>query len=283
MTHHPPALVPGLFFGGFFDDASLLPPGGVTMAEAISAHRLLRSRLGSVVGPLVVPTARLESLFPYVDDGEPLDLALLAAPGELPAAAARIAAHPCVRLAAVELPVAADARAAVTAVRALADVPDLHTASVELPRTETRDDVLDVLAGTRYRAKLRTGGPRAELFPSPEELAETLYACAERSVAVKCTAGLHRAVRHTNRKTGVEHHGFLNILLAAADLADGAAPAVVAGRLCEDYAPGLAAAIRSWSPERGARARAIFTSFGTCTVMDPTDDLMALGLLEEPG
>jgi hypothetical protein len=272
--------VPGLFFSGFFDDAAIFPPGDAPLSAAVPAHRALRSRLGALVGPFVAPASRLGDFFRYAGEGAPVDVALIADPADLPAAAARVEAHPLVRLAAVEIPVVADARAALDAVRALADLTDLP-AAVEVPRTPARYDVLDVLAGTRYRAKLRTGGPHGEAFPSPRELATTLHACVERGVALKCTAGLHRAVRHIDPKTGFDHHGFLNVLVAAAELADGASVATVAGCLRDDYGPGLAAAVRSWTPERGARARAVFTSFGTCSVAEPVADLIALGLLPE--
>ena len=39
------------------------------------------------------------------------------------------------------------------------------------------------------------------------------------------------------------------------------------------------ALVGGWSPDRVARARAVFTSFGTCSVLEPVDDLVALGLL----
>ncbi|SFU08104.1 hypothetical protein SAMN05660657_05487 [Geodermatophilus amargosae] len=155
-------------------------------------------------------------------------------------------------------------------------------AAVELPRTDARDEVLDVLAGTRYRAKLRTGGVRADLFPPPEELAETLSACITRGVALKCTAGLDSAVRHTDADTGFDHHGFLNLLVTVDALADGASRLVALERLREDDGAALAAAVRAWSPDRVCRARALFTSFGTCSVLDPVDDLTALGLLPSP-
>jgi hypothetical protein len=270
--------VPGLFFSGLFDDAALFPPGEAPMREAVAAHRALRTRPGGLVGPFVVPASRLGELFAYAEDSAPLDLSLIAAPAALPGAAERIAAQPGARLAAVEIPEVAGARAALDAVHALADLPGLP-AAVEVPRSERRDDVLDVLAGTGYRAKLRTGGLRAELFPSTDELAATLHACAERGVAVKCTGGLHHAVRHLDPVTGLAHHGFLNVLLAAAELAEGAPAGTAAGCLRDDYAAGLAAAIRSWTPERAARARALFTSFGTCSIAEPVADLVALGLL----
>ena len=53
-------------------------------------------------------------------------------------------------------------------------------------------------------------------FPSPEELAGFLWACAEAAVNFKATAGLHGAVRHRDERTGFVHHGFLNLVLGTA-------------------------------------------------------------------
>jgi hypothetical protein len=50
-------------------------------------------------------------------------------------------------------------------------------------------------------------------------------------------------------------------------------------RLREDDGTALAEAVGSWSPDRGARARAASTSFGTCSVLEPVDDLVGLGPL----
>jgi hypothetical protein len=117
------------------------------------------------------------------------------------------------------------------------------------------------------------------LFPSSEELAETLWACVTRAVALKCTAGLHHAVRHTEAATGFEHHGFLNVLLAMEELTAGA-PASVAANCLSQRDPGtVATALRTWTPETVSRVRAVFTSFGTCSIADPVADLVALGLL----
>jgi hypothetical protein len=270
------ALFGGLF-DGLFDDAALFPPGDAPMAAAVPAHRELHARLGGLVGPFVVPAARLDELTAHLGDGDPFGVSVIAAAADLPAAVDRVTTDPRLVLTAVEVPAVADAAAARRVVHVLdavlpADVP----AAVELPRTAARDEVLDVLAGTRHRAKLRTGGLRAELFPSAEELAGTLAACAARGVAVKCTAGLHHAVRHTDPATGFDHHGFLNVLLAVDAIAAGA-PAV--DWLRADDGTALAAALRSWTPDRSTRARAAFTSFGTCSVLEPVDDLVGLGLL----
>lgn len=264
-------------FAGLFDDAALFPPGDAPMAAAVPAHRELRARLGGLVGPFVVPAARLGELSEHLGDGGPIGVSLIAAAGDLPAAAARVDAHPGLVLSAVEVPVATDAATAREAVRVLDQVlPAGVPAAVEVPRSAARDGVLDVLAGTAYRAKLRTGGVRAALFPPPEELAATLAACVTRGVAVKCTAGLHSAVRHTDPATGFAHHGFLNLLAACAALAAGEPAAAVERWLRQDDPAALAG---GWSPDRAARARAVFTSFGTCSVLEPVDDLVRLGLL----
>jgi hypothetical protein len=267
-------------FDGLFDDAALFPPGDAPMTAAVPAHQRLRERLGRLVGPFVVPAARLDELVAQLDDGPPFGISLIAAAHDLPAAVSRVATEPRLTLAAVEVPVVADAAAATEAVHLLDDVlPETVPAAVEVPRSGVRDEVLDVLAGTRYRAKLRTGGLRAELFPSPTELAATLHACAVRGIAVKCTAGLHHAVRHTDPATGFAHHGFLNVLLAAAALGSGEPPVVATDWLGRTDAGAVATAVLTCPTDRAARARALFTSFGTCSIPEPVDDLVSLGLL----
>jgi hypothetical protein len=270
-------------FDGLFDDAALFPPGDAPMAAAVPAHRDLRNRLGSLVGPFVVPAGRLDELTGHLDAGPALGVSVISQADDMPAATRRVQDDPGLSLAAVEVPAVADARAARDAVRVIDEVlPATVPAAVELPRSAARDDVLDVLAGTRYRAKLRTGGLRPELFPSAQELAETLHACVARDVAFKCTAGLHHAVRHTDPLTGFEHHGLLNVLLAVSALSAGAPVPVAVEHLRTSDAGDLAATLRTWPSHRIGRVRALFTSFGTCSVLEPVDDLVRLRLLPTP-
>ena len=271
-------------FDGLLDDAALFPPGDASMRTAVPAHQELSSELRRLVGPFVVPAARLDELAAHLHDGgTPLGISLIAAAGDLPAAAARVVADSRLSLAAVEVPLVADAAEADRTVRVLADVlPAGVPAAVELPRSGARDDVLDVLAIAGRRAKLRTGGMSAELFPSPEELVGTLSACVARRVPFKCTAGLHDAVRHTDLTTGFAHHGFLNVLVAVDALATGAPPPVARDWLRVDDGTALVTAVRTWPGSRVARVRAAFTSFGTCSVTDPVLDLIGLGLLPSP-
>src|SRR5690606_33209442 len=111
------------------------------------------------------------------------------------------------------------------------------------------------------------------------DLADALHACAVRTIPVKCTAGLHNAVRHRDATTGLVHHGFLNVLVAA-----GAAPRSAddaAARLDETAADALLAELRTWAPVDVARARDLFTAVGTCAVAEGIADLVDLGLLSE--
>ncbi|MFL6131215.1 MAG: hypothetical protein ACJ72A_00315 [Nocardioidaceae bacterium] len=84
-------------------------------------------------------------------------------------------------------------------------------------------------------------------------------------------------MRHGEDDTGFEHHGFLNVLVATRAALDGSSVDDVARVLVETDCDKLTAAI---DPERMSSARRWFGSFGSCSVVEPLDDLIALGLLE---
>ena len=67
-----------------------------------------------------------------------------------------------------------------------------------------------------HRRARRRGVPRR-----PRCSPRWIDAALDRETPFKCTAGLHRAVRHTG-DDGFEHHGFLNVLLATRRAFDGA-------------------------------------------------------------
>jgi hypothetical protein len=127
------------------------------------------------------------------------------------------------------------------------------TTYVEVPRPTSPDwpAVLKAVAAHGLRLTFRTGGTEAAAFPTEDEMADWIMSAVAQDLPFKCTAGLHNAVRHTGANTGFEHHGYLNILLADAVRAT----------------PHLAA------------ARARFTSYGSCSVVEPYEDLVALDLL----
>ncbi|MFF7589214.1 hypothetical protein ACFZCK_17160 [Kitasatospora purpeofusca] len=281
------AAVPPLF-QGLFDDAAVFPPGNLPVAEAVPAHLAHRAApYADAVGPLLCGAGRLGELaaavgattgtaVPAADGTGPrLRVGLVLPGGSSELGPALTAAAPFA-VAGVEL-ATRDASEAVAALDLLLppDVP----AAVELPRELLRGDgleeVLDVLVDSPYRAKFRTGGVVAGAFPDEAELAGFLTGCAQRGLPYKCTAGLHHAVRHTDPATGFEHHGFLNVLLAAAETD----PKAAAEILAERSGAVLAEAVRSLTDRQVTVIRNSFTAFGTCSIAEPLDDLAALGLL----
>ena len=233
-------------FAGLCDDAALFPPGNLPLADAVPAHVEHLAAAPRLVGPFVVSAGSVPALGPLLagaDDGSFEVAMTVPLPTQLTAALAVAArCRSCGSSPSRSPPrPATDSRARWCRpwTPRVADRPDLDV-FVELPRDERRAAVLAALAGTPYRAKLRTGGVRAELYPDEHELAAAVVACLSAGVAFKATAGLHHAVRNTDPATGFEQHGFLN-LLAAVDAAQrGAATAEVAALLAERDATALA-------------------------------------------
>jgi hypothetical protein len=278
----------GLFAGllaGLCDDAALFPPGNLPLVEAVPAHlEHLTSGHRGLVGPFVVSAADVPALGTLLGSAEAgsFEVAVtVPEPSGLAAALSAAAGVPQVRVVAVEVavPVGVDPAHVVPDLDSVVtDRPDLE-AYVELPRDDRRPALLAALAATRYHAKLRTGGVRADLYPDEDELAAAVLACVTAGVAFKATAGLHHAVRNTDPTTGFEQHGFLN-LLAAVDAAQrGADHGEVAALLAQRDAAAVAARVAALDGRAGP-VRDAFHSFGTCSIDDPRTELTALGLLD---
>jgi len=268
-------------FTALLDDAAVFPPGNLPLAEAVAAHHNhRRSAYADLVGPLVLPAAALGGLAPLLDAGTaPLALSVTL-PGEPAAVAPAVAAATAldtVILAAVETPLTTGAQIGELLGVLDAALPDGVTGYVEVPRDERGVAVLDTLAGSPHRAKFRTGGLVPQAHPSEAELAGLLTGAVTRGLTFKCTAGLHHAVRHTDGE--LEQHGFLNVLLATEAALRGAPAEELAALLAQRDGAAVAGQVAGLGDERLAAARASFISFGTCSVTDPRDDLIRLGLL----
>jgi hypothetical protein len=81
-----------------------------------------------------------------------------------------------------------------------------------------------------------------------------------------------------NADTGFEHHGFLNVLLAAAAALDDASREQVAAELADRDPARVAAKISNLDAETVSVVRSLSTSFGTCSTDEPVHDLVILGL-----
>ncbi len=291
------------------DDAAIFPPGNAAIPEAVTAHRAHRQAPhADLVGNFVVDDARLPDLVALVSNGSTGDPALTGSTSgplgiSLVVTGGAGAVEPAVRWASrssvlqarsVEIALRDDdsgaiehnARRIVVAVdqiRMQGELDDEVPVYVEPPRlyggppTPGWLGALDEIAAADFRLKFRTGGVDADAFPAAHELAASIEAALDREVAFKCTAGLHHALRHRDEETGFEHHGFLNVLAATAQATRGVEVDDLAEILAEQE-PGPF--LEPDTEDELVRARRWFTSFGSCSVLEPLQDLVDLGLVE---
>jgi hypothetical protein len=268
---------------GLVDDAAVFPPGNATMPDAVADHRAWRlGPYGAMMGRFLCPISRIEELRAELQGTDWLRLGLIADTGVagLAGGLAAAAAEPRLDLTMVDIALPREADQ-VTAARATIDVLQGVRAFIELPRVPGWRDALTEVSTAGLGAKLRTGGLVRDAFPTESEVAAFLSACATAGISFKCTAGLHHAIRYTDRVSGFEHHGFLNILVATAAAIDGAAEVLLAELLAERDPVTVAALAARTDWDTAARTRLAFVGFGTCSLPEAVEDLSALGLVEE--
>jgi hypothetical protein len=276
------------------DDAAIFPPGNVPLDRAVAEHRGHKSReYAAMVGGFVVSDVKLPDLIDVLDD--PPEVELVETPltinlvvtggaGAIEPAVRWASRAPTLRLAALECALrdeddlAHNARRVCAALDALEEELAEVTVYVEPPRvvdwpTHGWLAAVDELALRELPLKFRTGGVTADAFPTPVELAASISAALDRELPFKCTAGLHHAVRQTDPETGFTHHGFLNVLAATRACLDGGS---TEARLTETD-PG--AVLAGLDDDVLERTRRWFTSFGSCSILEPHDDLVELGLI----
>ncbi|MFL6180081.1 MAG: hypothetical protein ACJ74E_09550 [Actinomycetes bacterium] len=272
-----------VWFGRFFDDAALFPPRRAHATDAVVEHRAWRkSGYASFVGPLVCSDAQWRRVKEQLDDGDAFEVALTV-PGGVTALAQAVAplqrAH--VSLTQIEVAInSVDEVAQVVDFVRDVSAPGRHT-YVELPLALLTTEVCSEVAAAGLRLKVRTGGITADAFPSELELASAILACVKADAAFKLTAGLHHAVRHRDVNTGFEHHGFLNVLLATSAAVRGSDASCVATMLGLEHPTTIAASIRALDHALAEAVRQHFISFGTCSIDEPIEDLVRLGLIAE--
>jgi hypothetical protein len=267
---------PGILFQALLDDAAIFPPGDLPLPAAVTAHRgHLLSSHADLVGPFVVPGNRLGELAEEVGEADPVAVAVTTTPEEIDRVLAEVAGMPGVRPVGLEVRLGErdEPRQVLARVAPLAEQFLVH---LELPRDPRRAALvagLADLADTRVRAKLRTGGLRAEDHPSAAELAGAVSEIVGAGLAFKATAGLHHALPRYDPVLGVTQHGFLNLMLAVAAAREGASLGQVRERLEQGRTEVLAAV-----GGLGIEVRESFGSLGTCSIAEPVADLVELGL-----
>ena len=273
-------------FRHIVDDAAIFPPGLSPLAEAVVAHAdHLTADHRDLVGPFVVDTARLGELTELVTaELFPAGLrvsVVVPSPRDLSTTAQSV--HEADHLVLAGLEVKLDTEApTVDEIRQIASAERYGAMTyVEAPRPGDARwwEVIDHVAHADLRLKFRTGGTEAGAFPSESDLATWVCGAVTRSVPFKCTAGLHQAVRHTDATTGFEHHGYLNVLLATARAVTGAEPRQVEAVVARRDARAVADEVADTSGNVMFSAREAFTSYGSCSILEPLHDLAELRLL----
>jgi hypothetical protein len=268
-------------FRSLVDDAAIFPPGLSPLTNAVAAHvEHLRSPHRDLVGPFIVDAARLDALL-ALDPAHTAGLAVsvvVPEPSVVGAVGVRATAGG-LDLAALEVKLDLSRPLAAQVGEIAEAAPSGVATYVEVPRPGHPEwaDVLAAVAARGLMLKFRTGGTEAAAFPSESEVATWIVGAVGARTPFKCTAGLHHAIRHLGAETGFEHHGYLNVLLATARAHAGAHLTAVAVALAERSPERVADAVAS-DPGVPA-ARKWFTSYGSCSILEPLNDLEALDLI----
>ena len=274
---------PTPLFAGLIDDAAVFPPGLAPLDVAVREHLDRRtSPYAACIGPLLVPAAAAAELKTLAagdprTSEEPLRVGLIVRPGSpvdpLREAVELLHDDPLVEVTALELGWAPGWQS----------VLDLGlSVAVEVGVGGAQQEALDDIAaavddGADVIAKFRTGETPAWAWPDEAGLAGFLDAVVLHGLPFKLTGGLHHAVRGTYEEEPM--HGVLNVLLATHEALNGSEAPELAEVLTQDNAEVLVERVTRLTPEEVEQTRASFSAYGCCVVLEPIEELVALGLL----
>jgi hypothetical protein len=272
-------------WSGLFDDAALYPPADAPLKDAVRAN--VRHRLAwyaDMLGYLVCPGGRLIALNQLVTAVglDSITVSVVVHDG-FPALRQALAdARNCSRLTVcgLEFPLGAPLTEADVA-RAARFRTSARAVYVELPAGMVSDADAHQLAAAGLCLKLRTGSTSIDQFVPEADLARALVSCAAERLNFKCTAGLHRAVRHSDSATLREHHGFVNVMLACLTAATTGNAAGTRAVLADRDTRGLAAAVRQLAPQQIAGIRGLLARVSTRSVRESVTDLLNLKIIDE--
>jgi hypothetical protein len=268
------------------DDAALFPPSAASVTETVKTYLAARrAPYAGLIGFLLCPISRLGALVSALRKARParpVTLSLVADTGlgGLPKAISTALDNAkLLDLRMIEVPAPSDVDSN-WLVQLTEFVPDDVVRVVEPRRGRP-----EWLTGVRRVAeagcwpKLRCGGTSVESFPTVEEVADFLAIATGTGSPFKVTAGLHHAVRHHDKNTGLTHHGLLNMLIGTAHAVSGAS---AHDALRSTDAAALAAEAGALSKETSRVVREVFACYGSVSLSTPVAELVQLGLLPNP-
>lgn len=284
--------VPAALLVGLLDDAATFPPGNAAMTDAVEARAMYEDAwFAELLGAVVLREDRAEELLAALavtgaaarTSVEPLPVTVTVPGGPAAiGAAVRAVDHPGLRAVSFEVPLGHTEPDTALLVRLRMELPPGAQLYVELASTVDPVAAMPVLAEAGARGKIRTGGATAAGFPSVDVVARFVHAAVASRVPFKATAGLHNALRHRDEDTGFTHHGFVNLLAATAAAVRGATPEQVTALVASTSPEPLLAELTGLDDAAAAAVRRSFTGFGTCSTVEPVEDLAGLGLVARP-
>ncbi len=292
------------------DYAGLFPPANLELEPALRNYaEYIRVPEAWMLGPFILPVAQFDTaargisqfekkyplgvsaLGPRTDSAQDFVQSVAASMDSI--ASFRRAESGLATVEQFEMPLPADVNGDL--LHAVRSRTESDLATFWEASAEAADRVTELLAGNnransgrnKFGFKLRTGGVKAEAFPSSAAIAAVLMAAGHRQVPIKFTAGLHHPVRLFHESVQTKMHGFLNVLGAAVLALEHQWNEAEIIRMLDDEDPGSFSftdevfAWRSYeiSAVKIAARRELVTSLGSCSFDEPRDDLRALKLL----
>ena len=291
-------------FAGLIDYAGLFPPASLDMAGAVQEYRAVQnSDTRWVAGRFLCPASRLEELaavlmttFTAGENPWEVGVVLDAGPGEGASAAQTFHAEmqPAATIASAEArPTERTAEAFIDLVGTLSSIQPEVVPFVEIVAPRPFEDQIGPVADTLRGlgriggVKLRCGGTSASMFPDPTTVASFILAATNAKLPFKATAGLHQPIRHYDAELGAWHHGFVNLLVAAA-AADACYGIEMLTEIIADADPdtfSISTAFITWHElsipgpaMRRVRTRG-FVAYGSCDFFEPVEALAGLSFL----
>lgn len=288
----PPGAV-GALLDELIDDAGLFPPAQLPMGDALAAHR--RTRLAPhhrILARFICAASRLDELSAALgadSDGFRLTLLVDAGPEESAVEAAVEASLDHLwQLEVVEARFGPGEAVGATLHAHLGDAAIFLEVPIAGADVGTATKAIDEIAEAGAGLKVRCGGAAAAMFPTPHELADAIVTARAAGVMLKCTAGLHHPFRHLDPADGFVHHGFVNLAVAAVLCHSRGLDAATVARILATDDPGafhLDADRVGWldieatEVEVASARNAFFVGYGSCSIDEPVEDLVALGVL----
>lgn len=291
-------------FAALIDYAGLFPPASLGMADAVATYRRARkSRTRWVAGRFLCQASRLEELagvlmatFTIGEDPWEIGVVFDMDHGRAASLAQTFHAEmqPAAVIASAEAkPAGRTAMSFSTLVDTLASIQPEAVTFIEVFRPGPFEDQIEAIAvALRQRGrvggvKLRCGGADASMFPDSETVSLFILSATDAKLPFKATAGLHRPVRYFDAGLGVWHHGFINILVAAAGAEAGHSIEMLTDIIDETDTGAfkVSTAFVTWRDLSipGPAMRRVrtqgFVGYGSCDFFEPIEALESLSFL----